>query len=75
MPVNEPALVPNVEAGPNAGNVYAVRVFDRRFVGVVLQSHGVKDCPAVIDEMYVVPGHKPEHTRAFQTLAIHGNMA
>jgi hypothetical protein len=57
MTMNEPMLVPEVEAVSDVRNVQTVRFIDRSLVRVVLSFQRVIDVTGVIDEMYVVIGH------------------
>jgi hypothetical protein len=56
--MHEAILVPQVEPGSNTRNISAVRLLDRRTIGVVVQHHRVEDMPAVVDEVHAVLCHR-----------------
>jgi hypothetical protein len=58
MPVNEPLLVPEVETCPDARNIAAVRLFDRRLVSIALYLDRIKDPITVVDEVHAIAGQR-----------------
>jgi hypothetical protein len=51
VPMNESTTLPDVEAIPQACDVQAVRLLDRRRVRVVLELQSIVDVAGMIDEM------------------------
>jgi hypothetical protein len=56
--MNEPALVPNVESGPNAGNIYAMGMLDRAVIRVAIKLHRIENVVPVIEEMNAIQAHR-----------------